>query len=163
VVFILNRYFAAMGQAIETAGGHVDKFIGDGVMALFGIEEESEEACRSAISAVRAMAGALSDLNRHLEHELGNPLRIGIGLHFGPAIVGEMGHGAARHLTAVGDTVNTASRLESMTKDFDVQLVVSSVVAEAAGVALKAERRDVALRGRQESLPVYLVEDAQML
>ena len=163
VVFILNRYFAAMGQAIEAAGGHVDKFIGDGVMALFGLEQGSEEACRSALAAARAMAEALGDLNKHLELELGSPLRIGIGLHFGPAIVGEMGHGSARHLTAVGDTVNTASRLESMTKEFGVQLVASADVVSAAGLAIETECRDVTLRGRQEKLSVHLVADALLL
>ncbi len=163
VVFILNRYFAAMGEAIEGSGGYVDKFIGDGVMALFGLEEGRDEACRSALAATRAMARALEGLNEHLQLELSAPLRIGIGLHFGPAIVGEMGHGMTRHLTAVGDTVNTASRLEGMTKEFGVQLIMSHDVGEIAGLAGDFELREITLRGRSEPLRVRLIPDAQAL
>jgi len=93
VVFMLNRYFAAMGQAVEQAGGHVDKFIGDGVMALFGTDDRTDTgaACRQAIEAARGMSLALEALNKTLMHDLERPLRIGIGIHVGPAIVGEMG------------------------------------------------------------------------
>ncbi len=101
VVFGLNQYFAAMGQAIEGAGGRVDKFIGDGIMALFGIDLEPEAACRRALAGARAMAAALDRLNRQLEHDLREPLRMGIGLHVGHVILGEMGFGRATALTAI--------------------------------------------------------------
>ncbi len=114
VVFVLNRYFAAMGRAVEEAGGHLDKFIGDGVMALFGIGSDPATGCREALHAARLMSEHLVELNAALENDLGEPLRIGIGLHFGPTIVGEMGYSKAVSLTAVGDAVNTASRLESL-------------------------------------------------
>ena len=111
-VFLLNRYFRAMGMAVDAAGGHLDKFIGDGVMALFGIGGSREDACRRALGAARQMSINLQELNRSLAPELKEPLRIGIGIHAGPAIVGEMGYARATTLTAIGDTVNTASRLE---------------------------------------------------
>ena len=96
VVFVLNRYFAAMGRAVEAAGGRVDKFIGDGVMALFGIESGARAGCREALAAARLMSERLGELNLSLRAELDQPLRIGIGIHAGPTIVGEMGYGKRR-------------------------------------------------------------------
>jgi adenylate cyclase len=117
VVFVLNRYFAAMGRAVEASGGRVDKFIGDGIMALFGIERGAHAGCREALAAARLMSTGLDELNISLRGELDRPLRIGIGIHCGPAIVGEMGYGNAASITAIGDAVNIASRLESLRRD----------------------------------------------
>lgn len=90
VVFMLNRYFAEMGAAIEGAGGHVDKFVGDGVMGLFGIEAPLEEACRQALTAAADMSGRVTRLNEEWAADLPEGLRIGIGIHAGPVILGEM-------------------------------------------------------------------------
>ena len=161
VVFLLNRYFRATGQAIEAAGGRVDKFIGDGVMAIFGLTQQPELACRQALDAARRMALALDDLNEAMSGDLDLPLRIGIGLHSGPAIVGEMGYERAAQITAIGDTVNTASRLESLTKEFEVELVVSQELLDRAGVDLTAhEHHDIEIRGRQGRLAVRAVKRA---
>ena len=161
VVFILNRYFRAMGTAVEQAGGHLDKFIGDGVMAEFGVGTDVKDGARRALDAARRMAINLDEMNRALSHDLDRPLRIGIGIHAGPAIVGEMGYGATVSLTAVGDSVNTASRLEALTKELDCQLVISESVARAAGLALDgAERREIAIRGRAEPLSVIGIRNA---
>ena len=138
VVFVLNRYFAAMGRAVEAAGGRVDKFIGDGVMALFGIEHGAQAGCREALAAARLMSERIPELNASLRAELDRPLRIGIGIHCGPTIVGEMGYGNAAAITAIGDAVNTASRLESLTKNFACELVVSEEVVSRAGLDLSA-------------------------
>ena len=164
VVFALNQYFRGMGQAVEAAGGHLDKFIGDGVMALFGVEDDLELGCRQALAAAAGMAQALEHLNEQLRHDLDQPLRMGIGVHAGAAIVGEMGYGPATSVTAVGDIVNTASRLETMTKEFTVQAVISSFVAERAGADLSAfEVRQITVRGRAETMAVHLVPDARNL
>jgi adenylate cyclase len=164
VVFVLNQYFRAMGQAIEHQGGRVDKFIGDGIMALFGIDHEPEQACRLGLAGAQAMALALERLNQQLEHDLREPLRMGIGLHVGPVILGEMGFGRASSLTAIGDAVNVASRLEALTKEVGVQLVVSARLAERAGVDLGAfELRELEIRGRRRPLRVRLVGDARSL
>jgi adenylate cyclase len=164
VVFALNQYFRGMGQAVEAAGGHLDKFIGDGVMALFGVDTDMETGCRQALAAAAGMARALQHLNHQLRHDLDEPLRMGIGIHAGPAIVGEMGYGAATTVTAIGDTVNTASRLEAMTKEFSVQAVISATVSERAGADLSAlEVREVAVRGRAETMAVHLIPDARDL
>jgi adenylate cyclase len=164
VVFLLNRYFRATGQAVQAAGGRLDKFIGDGVMAIFGLDSEPEAACRQALDAARRMAIALDDLNEAMSGDLDQPLRIGIGLHAGPAIVGEMGYDRAASLTAIGDTVNTASRLETMTKEFKVELVVSQELLDRGGIDLSTEpSHEVDIRGRQGKLGVRAVLHARDL
>lgn len=163
-VFILNRYFSEMGHAIESAGGRIDKFIGDGIMALFGIDRGIEVGARNAITAARLMGENLERLNESLAADLDEPLRIGIGIHGGPAIVGELGYRETRGLTAVGDTVNSASRLETLTKDYGVQLILSESMISAAGMSLEiGERAEVTARGREQSISVRLVEDATAL
>ena len=96
--------------------------------------------------------------------DLPEPLRIGIGVHAGPVILGEMGYRRATSLTAIGDTVNVASRLETMTKEFGAQLVVSARLAKRAGVDLSAfETSDVDIRGRKRPLRVHVVADAKSI
>jgi adenylate cyclase len=164
VVFLLNRYFAEMGHAVEEAGGRIDKFIGDGVMALFGIDRGVDAGCREALSAARAMSERVARLSETLSHDLPDPLRIGIGIHTGIAIVGEMGYGRAISLTAVGDSVNTASRLESLTKTYGAELVVSEAVLARAGIDLShVERRELEIRGRVELLAVRTFKSAREL
>jgi adenylate cyclase len=159
VVFLLNRYFRATGQAIEAAGGRLDKFIGDGVMAIFGLNSEPQLACRQAVDAARRMGETLAELNEALSGDLDQPLRIGIGLHSGPTIVGEMGYERTTHLTAIGDTVNIASRLEALTKEFAAELVVSQELLDRAGMDLGAnESHDVEIRGRQGRMTVRAVK-----
>jgi adenylate cyclase len=157
VVHLLNRYFQAMGAAIEREGGRVDKFVGDGIMALFGAEREQTEAARDALRAVRAMDAALDALSDEFARDFGQKLRMAIGLHRGPAIVGEMGYGSAIGLTAIGDTVNVASRLESIAKANEVALAVSAGLLAAAGLErLAAPTRSITIRGRRDPLAVAL-------
>jgi adenylate cyclase len=164
VVFVLNQYFRAMGTAIESEGGHVDKFIGDGIMALFGLKTDSADGCRRALAAARRMGLAMDEMNQSLADDLDEPLRMGIGIHSGTAIVGEMGHGGVRSVTAIGDVVNTASRLEPLTKEYTCQLVVSADVAANAGLDLSGfPRHAVAIRGRVDPLVVYAIERARDL
>ncbi len=164
VVFVINQYFRHMGEAIEANGGHLDKFIGDGVMALFGLEEDSKDASRKALNAARAMAEELDIMNRNLASDLPSPLKIGIGIHLGQVIVGRMGYGSATSITAIGDPVNTASRLEAMTKEYSSQLIFSQRVAERAdGDFTSLQQESVEIRGRVEPLGIYIVEDARTL
>ena len=126
-----------------------------------GVTDGPESGCRNALSAARAMAGRLAELNASLAHELDAPLRIGIGIHAGPAIVGEMGYARATTLTAVGDAVNTSSRLESLTKEFGVELVLSDHVAKRAAIDLDIfDMREAEIRGRREPLAIRIVPNA---
>jgi adenylate cyclase len=164
VVFLLNRYFDTVGGAVERCGGVANQFTGDGVMALFGVDGEPADGCRAALAAAGEIVRSLDALTSELGDELPAPLRIGIGLHAGPAVVGQMGHGVARYLTAVGDTVHVASRLQDLTKEYDCQLVLSRSVAERAGLDVAAlPRHAVSVRNRAEPVVIYVVTDVGSL
>ncbi|TBB63769.1 adenylate/guanylate cyclase domain-containing protein (plasmid) [Rhizobium ruizarguesonis] len=158
VVFLLNRYFAIIGKAVEQSGGRLDKFIGDGAMALFGLNTAPEEACRQALNAAAAIVAEIEKLAAELADELALPLRIAIGIHTGPAVVGTMGYGRVRSMTAIGDTVNVASRLESAAKEFEAAIVISEPVASLSGANLAGiESREISVRGRVLPLKVYVI------
>ena len=164
LVFLLNSYFEAVGESITTAGGAVDKFIGDGVMALFGVDNGPEEGCRQALAAAQAMIVRVDGLSRALSEDLSVPLRIGIGVHCGPAVVGRMGYGESIHVTAIGDTVNVASRLQDATKEFQCQLVFSEEVAKQSGLEIAGlPRHELTVRNRQGALTIYAVEEVGLL
>lgn len=130
VIAILNRYFELMAQAIHRRGGTLDKFIGDGIMAFFGAPGALANPCQSAFEAARDMLEALEIFNREwtaLGHE---PLRIGIGLHFGEASVGHVGSETRNEYTAIGDVVNVASRVEGLTKDSGFPLLLTQAVVD---------------------------------
>jgi adenylate cyclase len=157
IVFLLNRYFAVVGAAVEAAGGRVDKFIGDGAMALFGINGNLEDGCRQAVRAAAGIIDGIDELNRQLSQDLTIPLRIAIGIHAGPAVVGTLGYGNARNLTAIGDTVNVASRLETTAKELDMPLVMSEPVATLSNLDVTmAESREIVVRGRTIPLRIFV-------
>lgn len=149
LVFVLNEYFREMGRIVESYEGYIDKFIGDGMMAIFGLSEPLAGAARHSLVAALAMSEALDAFNERMKHSLAEPLRLGIGIHAGPAIVGDMGYRKNVHLTAIGDTVNTASRLESLTKDHTAEIIASKAVFDAAGLEIPPTRNlEVDVRGR---------------
>jgi adenylate cyclase len=155
VVYILNEFFRATGSAIATNGGWIDKFLGDGLLAIFGQRDSIDVACRQALRAARAIDLALDHVNARLEAEVGKPLRIGIGLHAGRMLLGRIGHGESISLTVIGDAVNVASRLESVAKERQVQLVVSRTVADHAGWNLTgANTEHVEIRGLSSALEI---------
>jgi adenylate cyclase len=164
LVFILNSYFKTAGEAIIRAGGIVDKFIGDGVMALFGIETDLKDGCRRALNAAHEIVNGVNQLSRLLTAELAEPLKIGVGIHSGAAVVGRMGYGSAVSLTAIGDTVNVASRLQDLTKEYGCQLVISEEVARYAGVKVDSfPCHQLTLRNRREPLAIYVIKEVQAL
>lgn len=164
VVFLLNRYFATVGEAVAGAGGTVDKFIGDGAIALFGLETDLPVACHQALQAAVKLGEGIEELNAAFSSELDAPLRIAMGLHAGPAIVGQMGHGRVSSVTAVGDTINTASRLEGLAKERNVQLAVSADVVTAAGIVFPDHAsEEIEIRGRRARLETWIVPDVATL
>jgi adenylate cyclase len=164
VVFFLNRYFEAVGHAIEGAGGITNQFTGDGVMALFGVDADQGDGCRRALMGARAMVEGVARLSAAMADELDEPLRIGIGIHTGPAVVGRMGYGSTMYLTAVGDTVHVASRFQDLTKQYQAQLVISEQVAERAGLDVSTfPRHEITVRNRREPLAIRVIADVRAL
>lgn len=165
VLFILNQFFAEMTQALDESNGHYAQFNGDGLMALYGIDEEMlEEAARNAARGAALMLQRLGHLNEHLASELHEPLEMGIGVHCGEAIVGAMGPPRNQLTTAIGDSINTTARLEGLTKDYNVPIIFSRAAAEAAGITLPEEKlHEANVRGRGRTIRFYALEDASLL
>lgn len=162
MVFLLNRYFTMVGQAVELAGGRLDKFIGDGAMALFGLDGEKDLASRNALKAAAHILRNVETLNEELEKQFAVRLRVVVGIHAGPSIVGVMGYGAAKNLTAIGDTVNVASRLESAAKEFETAIVVSEPMLRQSGHDIGTlERRTIPIRGKRHDMRVFLISEAE--
>ncbi|MBX3581922.1 MAG: adenylate/guanylate cyclase domain-containing protein [Rhizobiaceae bacterium] len=163
IVFLLNRYFAIVGRAVEQSGGRLDKFIGDGAMALFGLETSAPEACRQALNASAAILADLERLSGELAGEIPSPLKVAIGIHSGPAIVGAMGYGGVMNVTAIGDTVNIASRLESVAKEFNAAIVVSDKAVDLSGLDLSGfDTIEISIRGSARPLHVRVVPQDAM-
>jgi adenylate cyclase len=162
-VFLLNRYFEVMSEAVERNGGEVDKFLGDGIMALFGVAPARGAGSRDALLAARDMLQALGGLNQEFAPTLPGPLRMGIGIHMGPAVLGRVG-GRIGGLTALGDSVNIASRLESLNKEFGSAVAVSDAALRASGLVVAgAATHEVSVRGRGEMLVVHVAQDLEAL
>jgi len=159
VVFVLNQFFAELSLALEETNGHYAQFNGDGLMAIYGMNSNPEHAAAQAVRGALAMLKRIDALSARLSDELSEPLRIGVGLHAGEAVVGSMGPPASPIVSALGDNVNIAARLESQTKELGVPLVVSSIVAERSGLDFSAfNRHSVQVKGRDRSVDVYAVD-----
>lgn len=131
VVGLLNRYFTAMSEIIFAHGGTLDKYIGDGLMAIFGAPTATPEDAKNALKTAVTMQKRLATLNQELESENFSRINVGIGLHTGVATIGYIGSEQRSEYTAIGDTVNLASRLESTAKGG--QILISEATAKAAG------------------------------
>ena len=154
----LNEYFTEMVRAIQSRGGMVDKFIGDGIMALFGAPLQDLDAPRHSVEAALAMVEALDRVNQKLAENGGEPIRIGIGIHTGDAVVGNMGSPEKMDYTAIGDVVNTASRIESLTRRLDTDILISRETFEAAGEGIQATHRgSEEVKGKAKPVEVYEV------
>ena len=158
LAYVLDQFFAVVGDAVRQAGGIPNQFIGDSVMAIFGIEKNIATACRQALDAARAIEAGMESGNERMRRDFGHSFEFGIGIHAGPAAVGEVGWQETRTFTAVGDTVNTAARLQELCKGYGVRLVVSEQVLQGAKVdALRLARHTISVRGRTEDLVIYAV------
>jgi adenylate cyclase len=164
VVFILNQFFAEMSEALRATGGHYSQFAGDGLLALYGLETDIGPACRAALAGAADMHRRMGVLNARLAHELAAPLRIGIGVHAGVAIVGSMGPPAAPIVSAIGDTINSAARLENLAKQYGCTMVVSVDTLRFAGIAPpEVGVQRVEVRGKTEQLEVLPIDDPAAL
>lgn len=156
VLFILNQFFYEMTNALAATRGHYSQFTGDGLMALYGLYADPAGGAADAVRGAREMLARLAQLNVQLRADLREPLRIGIGIHHSEAIVGAMGPPHSQIITAIGDTVNTCARLESLTKEYDCAVVISRQAAEAAGLRLVgATLHQAPVKGRMEPVEFY--------
>jgi class 3 adenylate cyclase len=135
MIELLNRYYAEVSAAIHNHGGAIDKFIGDGLMATFGVPQPLPAAERNALEAAQDMLVRLARLNGELQAQGVEPLEIGIGIHSGEVLAGYVGTRRRRDFTVIGDPVNTASRLEAMSKTLAYPVICSNEVAAAVGFA----------------------------
>lgn len=128
LIDMLNLYFSEMTQSVHDCGGTVDKFIGDGMMCFFGAPHSLENSSAAAAAAARDMLKRLQGLNNRFREQSLEPISIGIGLHLGDVVIGHIGSATRHEYTAIGDTVNTASRIEGLTKSLGYSLIVSREV-----------------------------------
>jgi adenylate cyclase len=163
-VFIVNRFLGAVSQAVIDNGGQPNQFVGDGMLALFGLATAPKNACRQALKAAAAIAANVEELNQFLSHDLREPIRFGIGIHGGEVIVGDIGYRDHMVFTALGDAVNVAARLQDMTKTLACEAIVSEEVRITADLAADdLPQQQVAIRGRAEPMVVRVVANARAL
>jgi class 3 adenylate cyclase len=150
VVHILNRFFKAAGDAILINNGVIYQYVGDQIVGLFGVGgDPPEKSCLDTIRAGLGMRTALNDLNEQLSDEFGTTLESGIGAHFGPLIVGLMGHPDHRQFTVVGDAINVASRIEDANKTLGTRFLMSEALFNQVPQApVKVRRTQAVLKGK---------------
>jgi adenylate cyclase len=164
IVFLINRFVDAVSRGINEAGGQPNQFVGDGVLALFGLKSDRESACRQALRAAALIASNVAHLNHQFATELREPIQYGIGINAGDVIVGDIGFRGHTVFTALGDSVNVAARLQDMTKALGCKVVVSEEVCQGANIPLDAlTRTQIEIRGHSEPMTVRTEEDPTVL
>ncbi len=163
-VFIVNRFVGAVSQGVISCGGMPNQFVGDGILALFGLATDPRVACRQAIKAAAMIAINVDELNQFLAHDLREPIRFGIGIHCGEVIVGDVGYRDHISFTALGDPVNVGARLQDMTKALSCEVVLSEELFKTAGLPESAlPQEQVSIRGRNETMLVRKAVSARAL
>ena len=159
VVSLLNRYFTALGQCITSHHGIINKYIGDAIMAIFGAPVSSSNSAEDAFKAALDMRRTLKEINKDFKKDGLPEIRFGIGIHTGPVFAGTIGAENRMEYTVIGDTVNTASRLESLCKNYTKELLLS----EAS--AVKLDRKEdllfvdnAVIRGKADTMKIYSIE-----
>ena len=149
VLAFLNQFQGLLAQIVREYGGTVDKFMGDGMLAVFGAPEPLADHASQAIMAAIAMVQAI--------HNLGQ-VQIGIGMHSGTVVAGCLGYGDRLEFTVIGDTVNVASRLEGLTKELGYAIIISKTTAERSQMSNLVALGAVPVRGREEAMPVFTIQ-----
>ena len=151
-VALLNAFFAEMIEVVDRNNGIINKFLGDGFMALFGAPLDDPAAARNALAAARAM---IDTVGRWNDTHPGWALKVGIGVHLGEAVTGTVGSPQRKEYTVIGDTVNLAARLEQFTKEVGAQLLISQSVRDATPCDGAVDLGPVAIRGYEEGVRVW--------
>jgi adenylate cyclase len=163
-VFIVDRFVTMAGKALTGSGGRISHFLGDGLMATFGLDCSPRTACLQSLRAMIGIGRNMEALNGVLLAETGEKIRFGIGVHCGPAVVGDIGEGVMRTFTTLGDAANVAARLEALCKDYRAEAVISHDVWRVAGLeAVALPGQETTLRGRKAALKVHPIEKVEQL
>ena len=162
-VFVINSFLSAVGKAVSAAGGQANQMLGDGILALFGLQDDPMTASRQALAACAGIARNVRALNAELGDQIPEPLHYGIGVRGGEVIVGDIGYEDHMVFTALGDAVNVAARLESLTKEYHCELLLAADVHQAAGGPVGWPCHTVTARGRAETLDVRSATEADLL
>jgi adenylate cyclase len=153
---LLNEYFTGMVESVLSNHGVVDKFLGDGMMAVFGAPTPDPDDPVRAVRAALQMRERLVVLNERLRKDGLRELRIGIGIHSGPVVAGNIGHVDRKEYTVIGDSVNLTARLEALTKELSADIVLSADTYAAVRDSVEAEAlRSIRVRGREQEVMVY--------
>ena len=157
IVAVLNTYLRVMAKSVIDAGGILDKFLGDGLMAIFGAMGDPTHGAAAALKAAQTMRERLTALNIERTASGEPVVRFGVGVHTGDVVLGAVGLPERSDYTAIGDTVNTASRMESLTKEFQVDSVLSEETAEHldGGRDALAPLGEAVVRGKVAKLKVF--------
>ena len=160
IIHALNRYFRTGCEEVDRYDGYADKYMGDGLMALFGLAKTRDtHPCVDAVEAAIAMQRRLPGLNQYLQRHLHLDFQIGIGIHYGSVVVGELGFPAKKQFTAIGDVVNVAARIEGQCKELNADILISDEVLEhlpKEHFGIHATR-EVTLAGKEEPVSVHSV------
>lgn len=164
IVFLVNQFIEATSKGITEAGGQLNQFVGDGVLALFGLDTDRATACQQALRAASIVASNIAYMNHELATEVRDPIQYGIGINAGDAIIGDIGFRGHTVFTALGDSVNVAARLQDMTKVLDCKVIVSDDVCRTAGITSDVlTRAEIEIRGHDEAMIVRTTQDPTVL
>jgi adenylate cyclase len=156
VLAMLDDYFGRMGQIVKGHDGVIGKFLGDGLLAFWGVPDRLGDHAQRAVRAARDMRRALRELNQHREADGLAPLRIGIGIHTGPVAAGMLGGQQQAEYTVIGDAVNVASRIEGLTKEHGVDVLLSETTWSQLPEPRPGERiASAEIRGRKQPIVLY--------
>jgi len=164
IVFLINRFVDAASRGITEAGGQPNNFVGDGILALFGLNTDAATACRQALRAAALVASNVAHLNHQFATEVRDPIQYGIGIHAGDVIIGDVGFRGHTVFTALGDSVNVTARLQDLSKTLDCKVVISEEVCVTARIPADAlTRREVEIRGQTQAMTVRIEKDPTVL
>jgi adenylate cyclase len=160
VLSMLDDYFGRMSQVVKGHDGVVGKFLGDGMLAFWGVPDRDDAHAKRAVDAARDMRTVLRELNRHRERDGQAAIKIGIGIHTGTVAAGMLGGALQAEYTVIGDAVNVASRVEGLTKDHGVDVLISETTWDQLGDTRRGRRLAAeAIRGRKEPVVLYALDD----
>jgi len=155
IIYILNRYFRRVGEVVQRHGGQINNYMGDGFMALFGVNN-SRDAADRAVRAGLEILEAVDRLNPHIETLYHHRLKIGIGIHYGCVVIGEVGTTDNPTLTAIGDAVNLASRIESANKELGTTMLISEATYREVSDRVSVKQcHHLSLKGKSGNYPLY--------